>query len=770
MSQPRIKPEIFELRLREIEARIEALQNSTRHDGIAETLRQHLTEFRTLLNQAPPVEEIARMWRRDLEAVSATLRDAVSAGVTAALEGQIREERQHERASVPANSVPSNFDAGISVLAGRLDAVRISATGLVGLEGLEQRIGALVERLGSFEAQSECRNGADRRMDELLEQLRELRTQNEGRLAAIQQQIATRAADAAANPAESIRRDVASLKQIQTSVDRRTQDTFEAVYGTIEEVVDRLGIIENELRSRPQWPGTAAKLRHPAVPQLESDAPPGPGPGVRRIRVDAQIDRIAPSQDGKAATQPVEAEPVRAKFVTAARRAAHAVAGEPRHAPPPANAPPHAGESRREEKPRPHAARNFVLDTLLHRPRLRPQAKSVRLGVSILLVLGVLGVAIDLFHVPAGQHVVGLEDAAELGGELARLARPPASQPPSRLGANVEGEAMPVPTSSTNARADETKLAPPWGVPSEIAASATPTVAPIPAPYLPPHGDGISIDPSWRAREGREAEPSSPMRNQGAASADRASRSASPATPDVTTTSLPPAIGGTALLAGASAGDPSACYEIAIRLAQGRNTSRDLGKAAAWMERAARSGLVPAQFRLATMYQKGLGVNKDLIEARRLYVAAAAKGHAKAMHNLGVLYAGGIDDKPDYALASQWFRKAAAYGVVDSQYDLAILYARGLGVERNFAESYKWFALAAKGGDKEAADKRDQVAMRLDPKQLESAKLNIESFLAEPQPDEATAINVPAGGWDQAATTATTKSNVLLGPERFTGK
>jgi localization factor PodJL len=750
MSQPRIKPEIFEPRLREIEARIEALQNSIRHDDIAETLRQHFTEFRDLLKEAPPVEAIARMWRRDFEAVSATLRDAVSAGVAAALEGQIRGERQHEHASVPAN-----FDAGIGVLAGRLDAVRISATGLVALEGLEQRVGALLEKLASFEAQSECRDGADRRMDELLEQVKELRAQNEGRLAAIHQQIATNAADAAVNPAESIRRDVASLKQIQTSVDQRTHDTFEAVYGTIEEVVDRLGIIENELRSRPQWSATAARLRHPAVPELDPDAPPGLGPSARRVRVDAQIDRIAPSEDGKAAARPVESEPVRAKFVTAARRAAQAIAGEQRPALPAAKPLPLAGKARNDERPRQDAARIFVLGTLLQRPRL--QAKSVRLGVSILLVLSVLGVVIDLFHRPGGQQslVIGLEDAAERGGELARLA------PATRPGANPEGEAMPAPASA-NARADQTRLAPAWGVPSNIAAFPTPTVAAPPPPYLPAQGQGISVDPPWLA---------SPLRNQGAAGGDRAPRSdSSSATPDVTTASLPPTIGGKALLAGASAGDPSACYEIGIRFAQGRNTTADLAKAAAWLERAAQGGLVPAQFRLATMYQKGLGVNKDLMEARRLYVAAAAKGHAKAMHNLAVLFAGGVDDKPDYALASQWFLKAAAYGVVDSQYDLAILYARGLGVERNFAESYKWFALAAKGGDKEAADKRDQVAMRLDSKQLESAKLNIESFLAVPQPDEATAINVPAGGWDQAVTTATTKSNALVGPERFTGK
>jgi localization factor PodJL len=192
--------------------------------------------------------------------------------------------------------------------------------------------------------------------------------------------------------------------------------------------------------------------------------------------------------------------------------------------------------------------------------------------------------------------------------------------------------------------------------------------------------------------------------------------------------------------------------------------------AAAWLNRAARNGLAPAQFRLGSMYEKGLGVEKDLAEARRLYVAAADKGHAKAMHNLAVLYAGGVDGKPDYAAASQWFRHAAVHGIVDSQYNLAVLYARGLGVERNLAESYKWFALAAKAGDKDAARKRDDIATRLDAKQLESARLNAESFVAVPQPDEATAIRSPAGGWDQVAAAAAARPRAIARPERFPGK
>src|SRR5260370_13872788 len=192
--------------------------------------------------------------------------------------------------------------------------------------------------------------------------------------------------------------------------------------------------------------------------------------------------------------------------------------------------------------------------------------------------------------------------------------------------------------------------------------------------------------------------------------------------------------------------------------------------AEAWMERAARGGLAPAKFRLGSMYEKGAGVKKDPAEARRLYVAAADTGHAKAMHNLAVLYAAGLDGRPDYAAASQWFRRAAAHGIIDSQYNLAILYARGAGIERNLAESYKWLALPANGGDKDAARKRDEVAARLDPKQLESAKLNAEAFVACAEPEEATAIMAPAGGWDDGVAAATTKSKAPVTPARFPGK
>ena len=56
-------------------------------------------------------------------------------------------------------------------------------------------------------------------------------------------------------------------------------------------------------------------------------------------------------------------------------------------------------------------------------------------------------------------------------------------------------------------------------------------------------------------------------------------------------------------------------------------------------------------------------------------------------------------------------------------------------------------------GDQDAAKKRDDVAARLDQQSLVAAKLAVQTWTAEPQPDEAINVKAPAGGWDQASGT-----------------
>ena len=195
-------------------------------------------------------------------------------------------------------------------------------------------------------------------------------------------------------------------------------------------------------------------------------------------------------------------------------------------------------------------------------------------------------------------------------------------------------------------------------------------------------------------------------------------------------------------------GDASAQYELGVRYSEGRGLARDIKAAVEWFEIAANQGLAPAQYRLGSYYEKGIGVERDYAKARSYYQQAAENGNARAMHNLAVLFAEGNEGKPDYAAASDWFRRAADFGVRDSQYNLAILYARGLGVGQSMTQSYMWFAIAAAQGDQDAAKKRDEVATRLDSKDLSAAKSLVDGFKPRALKSEANEVTPPRGGWE----------------------
>ncbi len=199
-----------------------------------------------------------------------------------------------------------------------------------------------------------------------------------------------------------------------------------------------------------------------------------------------------------------------------------------------------------------------------------------------------------------------------------------------------------------------------------------------------------------------------------------------------------------ALQALAERGDARAQFELGVRYAEGRGgLPRDSKVAAQWFSKAADQNLALAQYRLGSLYEKGVGVERDADRARSLYEKAAAAGSARAMHNLGVLFVENGDGWPDYASAADWFRKAAEFGVRDSQFNLGVLYVRGMGVQQNFAQAYMWFSVAAAHGDPEATRKRDDVAARLDPRDLVTAKSMAEAFKPKELARDANEIELP---------------------------
>ena len=450
--------------------------------------------------------------------------------------------------------------------------------------------------------------------------------------------------------------------------------------------------------------------RAPIDPDLPADTPLEPGSAGRPR---SPAERIAASE---AALAPIKREPApeitgKANFIAAARRAAQAA----------------ASEGSPVEGPRSEERTGDETPTSLIGRFLADRRRALMVGVSLLLVL--YG-AIQVIGMFGGDR--GAERPAPTSGQLQQQQQQQHQQQQRKVAEPVAPAAPATPAVAA---------APTPAPPKQTAAE--PLVAPIPTPAL--------------------MAPTPTAETTGSIPGPMTIATPAPAAPQPAS-ALPQGIGGPALRAAAAAGNPAAEYEIGMRYSEGRGVPANLEIAVQWFERAAAKGLAPAMYRLGSLYEKGTGVKKDLEKARQLYIAGADKGNAKAVHNLAVLYAEGIDGKPDYRTASQWFRKAADKGVADSQYNLGILYARGIGVDQNLAESYKWFALAAQQGDQDAAKKREDVAARLDQQSLVAAKLAVQTWAADPPPDEAMNVKAPAGGWDGATATGPAKPTVRKKP------
>ncbi|HEV3161004.1 MAG TPA: hypothetical protein VGZ89_13620 [Xanthobacteraceae bacterium] len=709
--------------LRQLETAIGTLRGIVSHVASNDTLNKVAEDVRNL---AAKIDNLAK-GAASGQAVSAlgnridTLTDAINASAEVA--------------------APRGLEKLLSDIMEKLESVRLT-TDPSAFKRLEERIAQLIGRLDASDARLGNLATAERGVTDLLAQIEHLRGAE-----------AAPAAGASSRPAvAAIARDVAGIKRSEM----RTQDSLEAVHGTVEQVIGRLAMIESDIHDAAM---RAPRSQISAQPAAEK-APPAAAtpPPADEPTVSAELIAAAERQD----------------FIAAARRATQAATASA------------SDDEIRSRSRRRRRSRSGASGEMSENKAARLRKLLIAAGI-VLVTVGCLQIALHIFQDsrPAGDASAPWQRPAEpaappdikpnaaqpQSGSVQPSGKnessPAATSGPTPLIAPVPGtthEAVPGASAGGNPSqnspaepAATTEPATQPGTTQSIAPSAAPKITPAPQP------------PSPGAADPTASLPPRPMPSMSAPPSPSPSNTAAMSAPELSIDTLPPAIGGPALRAAAIAGDMAAQYEIAARFGEGRGVPRDERQAAYWLELAAKQGLAPAQFRLGGYYEKGIGVKKDLAAARELYLAAAAKGNAKAMHNLAVLYADGVNGRPDYHTAALWFRKAADRGITDSQFNLAILYARGSGEPQNYSEAYKWFALAAKQGDVEAANKRDDIAAQLDEATLAAADLLVKSWKPEPQPDDAIKVKAPPGGWDaaiqQPKPKPRTKSANLAGPD-----
>ena len=205
--------------LQQLETAIGALRGIVSHVASNDTLTKVAEDVRAL---SAKVDELAT--------------SAASGRALSALENRIDLLATALNNSTAAGyAVPRELERLLAGLIEKLELVQLSHTDHTALAHLEDRIAMLVKRLDASDARLGLLEGVERGLADLLVYIEQLRGTNAGGEAVAQ-----------AKPAdvEAIEHEIAEIKQ----TGRRTQDSLEAVHGTVEHVVGRLAMIEADMR------------------------------------------------------------------------------------------------------------------------------------------------------------------------------------------------------------------------------------------------------------------------------------------------------------------------------------------------------------------------------------------------------------------------------------------------------------------------------------------------------------------------------------------
>ncbi|HID35785.1 MAG TPA: sel1 repeat family protein [Ghiorsea sp.] len=149
----------------------------------------------------------------------------------------------------------------------------------------------------------------------------------------------------------------------------------------------------------------------------------------------------------------------------------------------------------------------------------------------------------------------------------------------------------------------------------------------------------------------------------------------------------------------AKSGDVAAQFNLGLLFARGDIFSPNDEQALYWWKLAEQNGNNKAQMMLALFYHLGRGVGRSEEKAIDWYEKAATSGHRDALYNLAMIYYYGRGVEQNYKKAAAYLNKLANKGDAEAQNLYASLFLDGKGVTYNPQTAITWFSRAAKAGN-----------------------------------------------------------------------
>jgi localization factor PodJL len=688
--------------------------------------------------------KVDQLARSDGHANSFAILEQRIAALTLSLES--REQR------LAASDNSEHIESALRALSDRLDRMPVGTDNASAFAHLEQRVSYLLERL---EASTDNRGDNFGRVEEGLQDiLHHLERQH----ASISAFASSRNEPVSPDTGlvEIVKRELSDIRFSQAETDRHTQDSLETVHNTLGHVVDRLAMIEGDLRTTRVQPITSL----PAAP------PPETLPEPSYAAIPEPSYAAAPEPSYAAAPEPAYSEPAAPAFTDPP---APAVAELP--APTPEGTPWVAIEPQpKPELPNP-AAMQEHFDAA---PREFHSASS---AVPPPLAAALPRAISEILEPQASQQRVAIAPELPPDHPLEPGTRPSAraASPSERIAASESAiseipavKREPVSTSSFIAAARRAAQAAAAAPPPDkaargplksiaggqgsstitskirsllVAASVVVIVlgtfkmamtlldsgTPPQMPALENSSDpqSSSQTPAEDAVQPAVPTPASPSMTSPTPIERQSLNGATPDAADSASVAIPQVI------PAAPANDVTSTIPV-LQAAPGNGRSALIpispterlpdAIGGPVLRAAALKGDPAAAYEIGVRFAEGKGVAPNFDEAAKWYDRAAQAGVVPAIFRLGTLYEKGLSVKKDVDIARRYYTQAAERGNAKAMHNLAVLDADGGGKGANYKHAAQWFRKAA---DRGVADSQYNLGI------LYARGIGVEQNLAE---------------------------------------
>ena len=270
----------FDEAIRNLGGKIDTIVRSSGDSGMVQQLENAIGALRSIVSNVASNDALARLnddlimlsskvdqlGRPDSHGDSFAALEQRVAALTATLENR-------ERPAIDGNS--EQLENAVRALSDRLDRLPAGHDSSSALAHLEQRVSLLLERLETAGGYSGITNLG--RVEEGLQDiLRQLERQQAGLAALAEGGPRSTGPGMDSDVVDAIKRELSEMRFFQSETDRHTQDSLEVVNNTLGHVVDRLAMIEGDLRAARSMPAAQAEPSRGAMPESRGVLPPKP--------------------------------------------------------------------------------------------------------------------------------------------------------------------------------------------------------------------------------------------------------------------------------------------------------------------------------------------------------------------------------------------------------------------------------------------------------------------------------------------------------------